>query len=388
MQSSEKMVSVVIPVYNGANYMRAAIDSALQQTYHNIEVIVVNDGSRDEGKTEEIALSYGNKIRYFKKKNGGVSTALNLGIREMKGEYFAWLSHDDRYLRNKIQRQIEMLEKSGSPQTILASGFQLIDENGQYMYRTDPIGTHQYSMEELSRPLFALLHGCLHGCSLLIHKSHFKRVGMFDDRLKVIQDYELFFRLLRGQPLCYMQGMFLQVRSHNDQGIQNLTEEQSQETTDIWYKILASLTKEDILLSASSVYAFWHSFGTCGVYPMHKADKVTELINREQQKALREMYKENQDLIMYREFSYLLFELSENYELRFIRQYQELSATVTLATGKSRMHLRTRLKRLLAKPYHLAYRIGRKITEKIGIKEALKNTTLYKKMFKRGEMGK
>ena len=94
------LVSIIIPVYNGEKYMREAIDSALNQTYKNIEVIVVNDGSKDN--TDEIALSYGDKIRYFKKENGGVSTALNLGIKEMKGEYFCWLSHDDVYEYNKV----------------------------------------------------------------------------------------------------------------------------------------------------------------------------------------------------------------------------------------------------------------------------------------------
>ena len=71
--------------------MREAIDSALAQTYERVEVIVVNDGSTDG--TEQIALSYGERIRYFRKENGGVSSALNLGIKEMKGEYFSWLSH-------------------------------------------------------------------------------------------------------------------------------------------------------------------------------------------------------------------------------------------------------------------------------------------------------
>ena len=61
------LVSIVIPVYNGSNYMAEAIDSALSQTYDNIEVIVVNDGSKDDGKSDEIARSYGDKIRYFPK---------------------------------------------------------------------------------------------------------------------------------------------------------------------------------------------------------------------------------------------------------------------------------------------------------------------------------
>ena len=100
-------VSIIIPVYNGEMYIKEAIDSALAQTYKNFEVIVVNDGSSD--KTDEICKSYGSKIRYFKKENGGVSTALNLGIKKMNGEYFSWLSHDDLYLPNKIKEQINYL---------------------------------------------------------------------------------------------------------------------------------------------------------------------------------------------------------------------------------------------------------------------------------------
>ncbi len=88
-------VSIIIPVYNGEKYVSLAIESALRQTYSNLEIIVVNDGSTD--KTDKICRSYGNKIRYIKKENGGVSTALNVGIDNMTGEYFSWLSHDDLY---------------------------------------------------------------------------------------------------------------------------------------------------------------------------------------------------------------------------------------------------------------------------------------------------
>ena len=79
-------VSIVIPVYNGSNYLSEAIESALNQTYGNTEVIVVNDGSCDAGRTEDIARDYGEKIRYFVKENGGVASALNTGIRRMTGD--------------------------------------------------------------------------------------------------------------------------------------------------------------------------------------------------------------------------------------------------------------------------------------------------------------
>ena len=95
------IVSVVIPVYNGSNYLKNAIDSALAQTYENVEVIVVNDGSDDDGKTASIIKNYGNKIKSIEKENGGVASALNSGIREMNGDYFIWLSHDDELYPEK-----------------------------------------------------------------------------------------------------------------------------------------------------------------------------------------------------------------------------------------------------------------------------------------------
>ena len=88
----QPLVSIIIPVYNGSDFLRQAVNSALGQTYTNIEVIIVNDGSNDNGKTEEVALSYGKRVRYLCKENGGVASALNFGISQMKGEYFSWLS--------------------------------------------------------------------------------------------------------------------------------------------------------------------------------------------------------------------------------------------------------------------------------------------------------
>ena len=102
-------VSIIIPVYNGSNFLKEAIDSALAQTYKNIEVIVVNDGSTDDGETRAVAEKFGDRIRYFEKENGGVSSALNFGIKKMTGEWFSWLSHDDLYMPKKIENSIETL---------------------------------------------------------------------------------------------------------------------------------------------------------------------------------------------------------------------------------------------------------------------------------------
>jgi glycosyltransferase involved in cell wall biosynthesis len=92
-------VSIIIPVYNGEDFLSQAINSVLAQTYQNIEVIVVDDGSTDG--TRQIIESYGKKIIAIHKSNGGVASALNVGIQHATGEYIAWLSHDDIFYRKK-----------------------------------------------------------------------------------------------------------------------------------------------------------------------------------------------------------------------------------------------------------------------------------------------
>lgn len=245
------LVSIVIPVYNGSNYMREAIDSALAQTYPHIEVIVVNDGSTDN--TDEIAKSYGNKIRYFSKENGGVSTALNLAIENMKGEYFSWLSHDDMYLPEKIESQINILKNLEDKTTVIYSGYKYIDENSNVL---DEVKfENRFALSELNKPLFSLFHEQLSGCTLLIHVSHFQRVGRFDTSLKTTQDYDLWFRILRNGTICYDINCNTLSRVHrkqtsvaNPQHIKNCC--------DLWMHLVDNISESEIEVSFSNEYNF------------------------------------------------------------------------------------------------------------------------------------
>ncbi len=209
-------VSLVIPVYNGTNYMREAIDSAVAQTYKNLEILVVNDGSNDNGETERIALSYGNKIRYFSKPNGGVASALNLAIKEMKGEYFSWLSHDDVYNPNKIEHQINILNTLPNRNTIIYGGHEVIDHNSKSLYfmRLDKI----LSVEQCNIPLFPLMRGLIHGCTLLIPIKYFREIGTFDETLLTTQDYALWFEFLQIAPIHFDDRILIKSRTHLDQG--------------------------------------------------------------------------------------------------------------------------------------------------------------------------
>ena len=198
-------ISIIIPAYNASNYLAEAINSALAQTYLNVEIIVVNDGSRDNGATRAIAISYGNKIRYFEKENGGSSSALNMGIANMTGEWFSWLSHDDLYVPEKLERQINYINESGIDiseisKHIFFSASDLIDAEGKIIRESN---TNQNGA--LKKKIDAFPHnGCLisepteylfHGCSCLVHREAFMEVGTFDEKLRLLNDVDLWYRL-------------------------------------------------------------------------------------------------------------------------------------------------------------------------------------------------
>lgn len=190
-------VSIIIPVYNGSNFMRCAIDCALNQTYKNIEVLVVNDGSGDEGKTEQIALSYGDRIRYFSKPNGGVSSALNCGIANMTGDYFAWLSHDDAYSETRIEDAVRLLNAHGliGKKCVGFTGGYIMDAGGtklmdlKHHFQKDRL----YSGYEVMRIMTA--QGILYGCCFLIPKAAFDELGGFDETLRYSQDALMWYRI-------------------------------------------------------------------------------------------------------------------------------------------------------------------------------------------------
>lgn len=125
MNQSPK-VSVVIPLYN-CPYVDQAVESVLAQSYPDIELIVVDDGSTLY--TEKLA-PYRDRILYIRKQNGGTGSALNMGIKAASGNYFAWLSADDRFHPHKIQRQMQELRRTGTLLIILLIITSMNGENG------------------------------------------------------------------------------------------------------------------------------------------------------------------------------------------------------------------------------------------------------------------
>ncbi|MDD4196407.1 MAG: glycosyltransferase [Syntrophorhabdaceae bacterium] len=239
-------VSIIIPVYNGADYMREAIDSALAQTYPNCEVIVVNDGSNDDGKTDTIAREYGDKITYFTKPNGGVASALNVGIQKMKGEYFSWLSHDDVYHENKIELQMRHLQQYSEP-IIMYSDFEMIDANSR------PCGVTRLPEVPASQFIYYItVSAQVHGCTLLVPRVCFEKYGLFDETLKTTQDYDMWFRLAANYEVHHIHDVLVKSRSHAGQGSHSMKQIAMKEVDNLRAKQLLSLS-EEVITGATGV---------------------------------------------------------------------------------------------------------------------------------------
>lgn len=210
-------VSIVIPVYNAEKYLDECITSALKQTHENIEVIAVNDGSKD--KSLEVLKKYSDRIKIIDKKNGGTPTALNAGIRVMTGEWFKWLSADDVLLENAIESLTQEAKKLGpeSKSTIFYSNYNLVDQSSKIVGQFIEQNYNHLSNFEKNVILLDNYYG--NGTTSLIHKSIFDRFGLFDKQVGFQEDYEFWLRccLLHGCNMHLVPQILANYRVHEGQ---------------------------------------------------------------------------------------------------------------------------------------------------------------------------
>lgn len=272
-------VTIIIPVFNGSDYLADAIDSAIGQTYENIEILVINDGSNDRGKTEELGHSYGNKIFYYAKDNGGVASALNFGINKATGKYISWLSHDDVYLPNKIKKQIEYIKQNSiHDNEIIFSDWFVSDARLNIIYANIIDGKYR------KQPFNAILEHKINGCDMLIPKACFEGGLMFDETLRSTQDYDLWFSMAKKYKFRHIPGFAMISRLHDEQGSRNI-DSHDEARDSLHIKFLNELSGEDIIGITKSKAAFYlrrayklKSEGISGA-----ADYALELYKKEKQ---------------------------------------------------------------------------------------------------------
>ena len=217
----EKLVSIVLPVYNGERYLAESIESVLSQTYKNFELIIVNDCSTDS--TEEIVLKYkeqDSRIIYIKNNvNSKLPKSLNNGFRIAKGEYYTWTSDDNMYHNDAIWEMVNFLEQNKKIGLVFC-GYDIIDEDGNYQYTYYPKGDLTYNNAI--------------GACFLYRSDVANSVGEYREDMFLVEDYEYWLRISCNYEIMPIKKCLYTYRIHS----KSLTSERQQDIKNALGKLL------------------------------------------------------------------------------------------------------------------------------------------------------
>jgi glycosyltransferase involved in cell wall biosynthesis len=202
------LVSAIIPNYNYARYVGEAVESALAQTYPNIEVIVVDDGSTDNSL--EVLERYQGRIKLIQQKNSGVCVARNRGVEESTGEYIAFLDADDVWLPEKLSVQMQGFQAS-TKAVFSNCGMRLIDLDGECVGTLTEGKSGDVSTYLLSFDGPAVVGAASTG---IVSRKVFESVGGFDPRLSTAADWDFCFRVAQLGEFIFEPQILVNYRIH------------------------------------------------------------------------------------------------------------------------------------------------------------------------------
>jgi glycosyltransferase involved in cell wall biosynthesis len=214
MESREiyPLVSVIIPCYNRERFIVETLGSVLDQTWPNIELIVVDDGCTDGSRT--ILESYGQQLillEHPERVNKGQSAAINLGLLHCKGDYVAILDSDDLFAPDKIEKQISYLLDNPEIGLVYANGY-AIDEKGNILYEFyDDSHKEMSDANKVLMDCYFLLPN-----NALIRREALELAGYFDENLRAAQDHDMAIRIAEVTELGYIGEHLFYYRRHKD----------------------------------------------------------------------------------------------------------------------------------------------------------------------------
>ncbi|MDP6339031.1 MAG: glycosyltransferase family A protein [Candidatus Marinimicrobia bacterium] len=204
---SQPDISVIIPTFNRAHTLPRALDSVMVQTLQSMEIIIVDDGSTDE--TNAVLADYPG-LCIISQDNRGVSAARNVGIEKAGGEWLAFLDSDDEWLKEKLENQWDAICNDDK---LICHTEEIWIRNGQ---RVNPMKKHQKfggMIYERCLPLCVISPS-----SVMIHRSVFEDVGVFDESLEVCEDYDLWLRICAKYSVLFIdEPLIVKYGGHEDQ---------------------------------------------------------------------------------------------------------------------------------------------------------------------------
>jgi phenylacetate-CoA ligase len=208
------LVSVIIPTYNAAQYIKDALESAFSQTYKNLEVIIIDDGSTDNTKTviEQYAQHNTQNIHYIYQSNKGLSSARNTGIKASKGVYIAFLDSDDIWLPAKIECQMSAISESNSIGIIGCGGY-FIGSNNRIMkeFNRENCSDKKDLLKRLS--FKNIVSG---GSEALVKRECLDKAGLFDETLISAEDWDMWLRIAKFWDIRFVEKPLVKIRVRDD----------------------------------------------------------------------------------------------------------------------------------------------------------------------------
>ena len=256
MGDSKELISIIVPIYNTDCYLRQCLDSIINQSYKNFEVLLVNDGSVDDSAMicKEFAEK-DSRIRYFEKENGGVSSARNLGLKNVKGNYITFVDSDDWIEENYLEVLYNALKENEVDVAISTHKDFNMDDNLYYLPFYSEEQLHTLDIGKVSRDefleLFPELSSLNHdfNCAVSkLFKADVVKNLLFDESINYGEDLDFFFNLyLNVSSIYYVNQPTYIYRQHQTSASNNCLESHAISEIRIYEKILKKIMEIGIL---------------------------------------------------------------------------------------------------------------------------------------------
>ncbi|NNV07975.1 glycosyltransferase [Geobacillus sp. MMMUD3] len=254
MKMINPIVSVVMPVYNALPWINESINSILNQTFENFELIIIDDGSVDGTREFLKNINDSRIVRYFFSENRGIVSALNKGISLAKGKYIARMDSDDISSPIRLEQQVEFLEENPSCHLVATNIESFTHESTipkEELERYQKWYNNAHTHEEICLTL--PIGNCLCHPSVMFRKDSFYKIGGYKSEFKLAEDYEFFIRMSKYGRLFKIRKPLLKYRIHSKQ----LSSEYKQRQRRIDAKIKAHYIKEHYCLEGKENLLIW-----------------------------------------------------------------------------------------------------------------------------------
>ena len=201
-------ISILLPLFNDELFIRKAISSILSNTYQEYEIIVINDGSTDNS-IEELNYFEDNRIKLYNKSNSGLIETLNYGIQKCSSEIIMRMDADDEIERDKISRQIQAFKKIQP--IVLGTGGTIIDNSSILKRNINVPENHNDILKKINQLKASIIHA-----SIMVNKETLLKIGGYDNKFEIAEDYELFLRLSRYGELRNINYPLYNIRKNED----------------------------------------------------------------------------------------------------------------------------------------------------------------------------